>query len=162
MKHYLPLLMAMTSFCLVAPLVANDQFNQGMQQGNDRGTQYRSAIYPLTPEQSEAANRPARSIRPNLSPLIPAKAGIQSRGESRARRTWVPAFAWTSGEGSQLLDGRRIIPGDRASRPRWTGRGRSARPASRAPGGAARSAGRSPASPAPSRRCPPTCRRRRR
>ena len=28
---------------------------QGMQQGNDRGTQYRSAIYPLTPEQSEAA-----------------------------------------------------------------------------------------------------------
>lgn len=34
MKHYLPLLMAMTSFCLVAPLVANDQFNQGMQQGN--------------------------------------------------------------------------------------------------------------------------------
>lgn len=28
---------------------------QGMQQGNDRGTQYRSAIYPLTPEQEKAA-----------------------------------------------------------------------------------------------------------
>lgn len=28
---------------------------QGMQQGNDRGTQYRSAIYPLTPEQDKAA-----------------------------------------------------------------------------------------------------------
>jgi hypothetical protein len=26
-----------------------------MQQGNDHGTQYRSAIYPLTPEQDEAA-----------------------------------------------------------------------------------------------------------
>lgn len=28
---------------------------QGMRQGNDHGTQYRSAIYPLTPEQTEAA-----------------------------------------------------------------------------------------------------------
>lgn len=28
---------------------------QGMRQGNDQGTQYRSAIYPLTPEQETAA-----------------------------------------------------------------------------------------------------------
>ena len=28
---------------------------QGMRQGNDQGTQYRSAIYPLTPEQNTAA-----------------------------------------------------------------------------------------------------------
>ena len=28
---------------------------QGMRQGNDHGTQYRSAIYPLTPEQETAA-----------------------------------------------------------------------------------------------------------
>ncbi|QHM96629.1 peptide-methionine (S)-S-oxide reductase MsrA [Kosakonia sacchari] len=28
---------------------------QGMRQGNDSGTQYRSGIYPLTPEQSDAA-----------------------------------------------------------------------------------------------------------
>jgi peptide-methionine (S)-S-oxide reductase len=28
---------------------------QGMRQGNDNGTQYRSAIYPLTPEQESAA-----------------------------------------------------------------------------------------------------------
>ncbi|BET42169.1 peptide-methionine (S)-S-oxide reductase MsrA [Atlantibacter hermannii] len=29
---------------------------QGMRQGNDTGTQYRSAIYPLTPEQDSAAH----------------------------------------------------------------------------------------------------------
>ena len=48
MKHYLPLLMAMTSFCLVAPLVANDQFNQGMQQGNASKGQGASAIQGLS------------------------------------------------------------------------------------------------------------------
>ncbi len=30
----------------------NHDPTQGMQQGNDHGTQYRSAIYPLTPEKS--------------------------------------------------------------------------------------------------------------
>lgn len=30
MKRYLPLLMLAASFCLVQPLVANEQFNQGM------------------------------------------------------------------------------------------------------------------------------------
>ncbi|ECF3200619.1 conjugal transfer protein TraN, partial [Salmonella enterica subsp. enterica serovar Weltevreden] len=49
MKHYLPLLMAMTSFCLVAPLVANDQFNQGMQQGNASKGQGASAIQGFKP-----------------------------------------------------------------------------------------------------------------
>ncbi|SUH05596.1 peptide methionine sulfoxide reductase [Salmonella enterica subsp. enterica] len=34
----------------------NHDPTQGMQQGNDHGTQYRSAIYPLTPEQSAAAH----------------------------------------------------------------------------------------------------------
>lgn len=34
MKRYLPLLMVAISCCLVQPLTANDQFNQGMQQGN--------------------------------------------------------------------------------------------------------------------------------
>ncbi len=49
MKHYLPLLIAMTSFCLVAPLVANDQFNQGMQQGNASKGQGASAIQGFKP-----------------------------------------------------------------------------------------------------------------
>lgn len=30
MKRYLPLLILAASFCLVQPLVANEQFNQGM------------------------------------------------------------------------------------------------------------------------------------
>ena len=55
---------------------------QGMRQGNDHGTQYRSAIYPLTPEQTEAAKAslarfqaaipvtsPPRSPPPNRSTM---------------------------------------------------------------------------------------------
>lgn len=34
----------------------NHDPTQGMRQDNDRGTQYRSAIYPLTPEQDAAAH----------------------------------------------------------------------------------------------------------
>lgn len=49
MKRYLPLLMAMASFCLVQPLVANDQFNQGMQQGNASKGQGASAIQGFKP-----------------------------------------------------------------------------------------------------------------
>ncbi|ELC5340137.1 type-F conjugative transfer system mating-pair stabilization protein TraN [Salmonella enterica] len=49
MKHFLPLLMAMTSFCLVAPLVASGQFNQGMQQGNASKGQGASAIQGFKP-----------------------------------------------------------------------------------------------------------------
>ncbi|KAL7987189.1 hypothetical protein Chor_006108, partial [Crotalus horridus] len=33
----------------------NHDPTQGMQQGNDVGTQYRSAIYTVTPEQMESA-----------------------------------------------------------------------------------------------------------
>lgn len=49
MKHSLPLLMAMASFCLIAPLVASDQFNQGMQQGNASKGQGTSAIQGFKP-----------------------------------------------------------------------------------------------------------------
>lgn len=39
---------------------------QGMRQGNDRGTQYRSAIFTTTPEQLEAARRIAEGYQKEL------------------------------------------------------------------------------------------------
>jgi peptide-methionine (S)-S-oxide reductase len=40
---------------------------QGMRQGNDVGTQYRSAIYTLSPEQAETAQRLAKEYEPELA-----------------------------------------------------------------------------------------------
>ncbi len=40
---------------------------QGFRQGNDRGTQYRSAIYTTTPEQAEAAVRTRDEYQPRLT-----------------------------------------------------------------------------------------------
>ena len=40
---------------------------QGMRQGNDVGTQYRSAIYSLTPEQSKAAEESRRTYGARLT-----------------------------------------------------------------------------------------------
>lgn len=49
MKRYLPLLILAASFCSVQPLVANDQFNQGMQQGSANKGQGASAIQGFKP-----------------------------------------------------------------------------------------------------------------
>ncbi|EAA7680428.1 type-F conjugative transfer system mating-pair stabilization protein TraN [Salmonella enterica] len=49
MKRYFPLLIAAASFCLVTPLVANDKFNQGMQQGSASKGQGASAIQGFKP-----------------------------------------------------------------------------------------------------------------
>jgi peptide-methionine (S)-S-oxide reductase len=40
---------------------------QGYRQGNDRGTQYRSAIYTTTPEQADAAKRTRDEYQPRLT-----------------------------------------------------------------------------------------------
>jgi peptide-methionine (S)-S-oxide reductase len=40
---------------------------QGMRQGNDRGTQYRSAIYTTTPEQAEVAAEVAARFERSLA-----------------------------------------------------------------------------------------------
>jgi peptide-methionine (S)-S-oxide reductase len=40
---------------------------QGMRQGHDRGTQYRSAIYTTSPEQAETATKVAASFQESLS-----------------------------------------------------------------------------------------------
>ena len=42
---------------------------QGMRQGNDRGSQYRSAIYCTSPEQLEAAQASAKSVQKQLTDL---------------------------------------------------------------------------------------------
>ena len=42
---------------------------QGMRQGNDRGSQYRSAIYCTSPAQLEAANTSAGSVQKQLTDL---------------------------------------------------------------------------------------------
>ena len=42
---------------------------QGMRQGNDRGSQYRSAIYCTSPEQLEAAEASAKSVQKQLTDL---------------------------------------------------------------------------------------------
>ena len=42
---------------------------QGMRQGNDRGSQYRSAIYCTSPEQLHAANVSAESVQVQLTDL---------------------------------------------------------------------------------------------
>lgn len=49
MKRYLPLLILAASFCPVQPLVANDQFNQGMQQGSANKGQGANAIQGFKP-----------------------------------------------------------------------------------------------------------------
>ncbi|HAJ7193947.1 TPA: type-F conjugative transfer system mating-pair stabilization protein TraN [Escherichia coli] len=52
MKRYLPLLMLAASFCPVQPLVANDQFNQGMNLGSQNKGQGTRAIQGFNPAEA--------------------------------------------------------------------------------------------------------------
>ncbi len=59
---------AVTSYeKLLAVFFENHDPTQGMRQGNDRGTQYRSAIYTTTPEQAEIADQVTKRFQDSLS-----------------------------------------------------------------------------------------------
>lgn len=71
---------------------------QGFRQGNDVGTQYRSAIYPTTPEQEQAAQATAQVFGPRL-----AKAGYGAiTTEIRPARE-AGAFYYAEGYHQQYL-----------------------------------------------------------
>lgn len=52
---------------LLAVFWASHDPTQGMRQGNDRGTQYRSAIFTLNDEQAEAASRSDEQVQERLT-----------------------------------------------------------------------------------------------
>jgi len=69
---------------------------QGMRQGNDLGTQYRSAIYPLTPEQNAAAR----------ASLERFQAAMRSAGDARTVTTEIKSatpFYYAEDEHQQYL-----------------------------------------------------------
>jgi peptide-methionine (S)-S-oxide reductase len=69
---------------------------QGMRQGNDLGTQYRSAIYPLTPEQNAAAR----------ASLERFQAAMRSAGDARIVTTEIKSatpFYYAEDEHQQYL-----------------------------------------------------------
>lgn len=69
---------------------------QGMRQGNDLGTQYRSAIYPLTPEQNAAAR----------ASLERFQAAMHSAGDARTVTTEISSatpFYYAEDEHQQYL-----------------------------------------------------------
>jgi peptide-methionine (S)-S-oxide reductase len=58
---------AVTSYeALLGVFFEHHDPTQGMRQGNDRGTQYRSAIYTTTPEQADEADAVAKRFQASL------------------------------------------------------------------------------------------------
>jgi peptide-methionine (S)-S-oxide reductase len=69
---------------------------QGMRQGNDAGTQYRSGIYPFTPEQRAAALASREAYQKALS--------AAGRGEITTEIVDAPAFYFAEPYHQQYLD----------------------------------------------------------
>ena len=69
---------------------------QGMRQGNDTGTQYRSAIYTTTPEQRAAAEASRRAFQEQLT-----RAGY---GDITSEIADAPAFYYAEEYHQQYLD----------------------------------------------------------
>ena len=66
---------------------------QGMRQGNDVGTQYRSAIYTFSPEQE----RVARELTTEYEPVLAQRGyGPITTRSSRRRRTTTPRTTTSS------------------------------------------------------------------
>jgi peptide-methionine (S)-S-oxide reductase len=68
---------------------------QGMRQGNDSGTQYRSAVYPTTPEQQQTAEASRTEYQPSLK-----AAGY---GEITTEISPAPAFYYAEDYHQQYL-----------------------------------------------------------
>ena len=88
---------AKTSFAnLLRIFWENDDPTQGMRQGNDVGTQYRSAIYTTTPAQLQAAKASAEAFQKELE-----RAGY---GAITTEIRDLPAFYYAEGYHQQYLD----------------------------------------------------------
>ena len=88
---------AKTSFAnLLRIFWENHDPTQGMRQGNDAGTQYRSAIYTTTPAQLQAAKASAEAFQKELE-----RAGY---GAITTEIRDLPAFYYAEGYHQQYLD----------------------------------------------------------
>jgi len=72
---------------------------QGFRQGNDRGTQYRSAVYTTTPEQADAAKRTRDEYQPRLT-----RSGFGSITTEMRPASEAGAFFYAEGYHQQYLD----------------------------------------------------------
>ena len=81
---------------LLAVFWASHDPTQGMRQGNDRGTQYRSAIYTVNDEQAQAASHSCKQVQQRLT-----AAGLDSVTTEIAPST---AFYYAEEYHQQYLD----------------------------------------------------------
>jgi peptide-methionine (S)-S-oxide reductase len=105
---------------------------QGFRQGNDRGTQYRSTIYPTTPEQARIAEETRATFQERL-----ARSGYGGGGRALLLRRGLPPAVPGQEPGRLLpgaLDGGRLPGAVGVVSTRW-GEGRTTPPRTSAHGG---------------------------